>query len=565
MCSSRWRGRLCRPRRAALALAVLLLTACTGGESPPPGLASTPTPRPTPAATLADTLDGARFAIHLGERLLATEELAVQSTEAGLVVYSELRTRWGVQRRSLLLSTGGSPLRYELEERSGGARSLWVAERSDDAVAVLADDLNLPMPVAYDGLSPAPTALIEGRPSALPYALLAWQQTGQPTDGQPPELRLLDVTTPLPAAMPLQVGSEGVATGEVIGAEGYHGSAPGALNPEFDFWVRERTRLLMRVRVGDYRPGHSAALAWPELAAGGALTIERVAELPAWTAPEPAGERILFTDALGREREAWLQLPAGAGPHPAAVLLGPEGLRPPWQGGQALVDAGWAVLSYAPRGLNEPDVRYVRGDLTAWADDAALAAAALRARADIASGRIVAIGWREGALVAAQALAEAGAPLAGAVLLDPPVGALFPDGVAWRNEHELAPALGWEPDQVRAYGALTLDRGRDWLFGGTEELTAVGRRVDVTYLRTYNDVALPGLLAQSDAPVLLLADPTGIWTAVDAPATLSAQLAASGREQVDTNPTAPALFDAHSEALSVAAADAIADWLQGLP
>jgi len=167
----------------ALALSVVLLGACSGdSRTPTPTLVPfvTPSPRPTAQATIAEALDGALFTIHLGDELIAIEEFAVQDTEAGLVLYSELRAHPGLellQRRTLLLSGADLPLRYELEERSGNARSLWVAERTDGALTVLNDDLNAPLPVVLADITPTPAVLIEGRPSALPYALLAWQQT----------------------------------------------------------------------------------------------------------------------------------------------------------------------------------------------------------------------------------------------------------------------------------------------------------------------------------------------------------------------------------------------------
>jgi len=563
MCSS-------RARFWAALLALWLVAACTGEPEPLSQALPTPTPRPTPQATLSDALAGARFAIYLDKELLAIEELAVQDTEAGLVIRSEVTTPYDVQRRSLLLSGAETPLRYELEERVGGARSLWVAERDDGGLTLLADDLNWPLPVVQKDVAPAATTFIEGRPSALPYALLAWQQTA-PAETAGQALYLLDLTTPLAVVVPLTVGSGGATTGELIGAEGYHGSAPAALNPEFDFWVRERTRLLLRVRVANYQPGHSASLAWPALAGGHTLTIERVSQLPALSAPDPESqvsggvraEQVQFIDALGNERTAWLQLPDGPGPHPAALLVGPEGLRVPWRGGAALVAQGWAALSYAPRGLAGPEVRYARGEYQGWGADAVAAAQALGRRSDISG--VVAVGWREGALVVAQALALDEAALAGAVLLDPPVGPIFPAALEWRIEHELAPALAWNPDQVLAYRALTLDRGRDWLFDDADEITSVGRRIDVSYLRTYNDTTLADLLGAAESPVLLLADPSGRWTSPDAATVLAEQLGALGRGQMQAPAVTGALFAPQSEELSDQAATLIVSWLQRLP
>jgi len=101
-----------------LLIAASLLAACAeGGSAKLPTTAPfpSPTPRPTARVTIAEALDGARFTLHLGEQLVGVEEFAVQSTEAGLVVYSELRSNQGLellQRRTLLLSSADTPVGY---------------------------------------------------------------------------------------------------------------------------------------------------------------------------------------------------------------------------------------------------------------------------------------------------------------------------------------------------------------------------------------------------------------------------------------------------------------------
>jgi len=116
----------------------------------------------------------------------------------------------------------------------------------------------------------------------------------------------------------------------------------------------------MRVRVPDYHWGLSAQLAMPGLPDGETLVIQRVTALPALAADEAGGEALSFSDAQGQERQAYLQLPTGAGPHPVAILLGPEGLRPAWEGADALLSAGWATCSYLPRGLANGEADYER-------------------------------------------------------------------------------------------------------------------------------------------------------------------------------------------------------------
>jgi len=549
---------------------VMSLTACTKAA---PGAELTlapfpsPTPRPHAEVTLADALDGALYTISAGERLLAVEEIAVQDTESGMVLYSELRSNEGLevlQRRTLLLSSGGAPLRYELEESSGGARSLWIAERSGGVITVLSDDLNLPLPVQQEGLAPPPSALIEGRPSALPYALLAWQQT----DASPSEERdraVLDVTDLLPQARSLKIDAGGAMSGLVVGSEGYHATVADALNPEFDVWARTKARSLVRVEVPNYHWGVSSALAMPGLRDGETLTIERVTTLPDLSGQPPAhGIAWAFPDGQGAERQAWLRLPEGDFPHPVAILLGPEGLRPAWQGGDALVSAGWATLSYLPRGLATGKVRYERGAYAAWAADAVAAAQALTARADIDTNMIVLLGWRGGAVVAAEALA-AEAPVRAAVLIEPPApGPLFPNTLTWRNEHVLASACGWQSEQTARYGQLTVGRARDWLFDNTHEVTVLGRRLDLTYLRIYADTNLASLLKQSRQPVLLLGDPAGRQTPADAATRLAADLSAAGRPDVEAGNVADAAVD-EDEELTAPAAAAIVAWLSALP
>ena len=152
------------------------------------------------------------------------------------------------------------------------------------------------------------------------------------------------------------------------------------------------------------------------------------------------------------------------------------------------------------------------------------------------------------------------------MLLDPPApGAYFPEGVAWHNAQVLAPAVGWSPEQTARYDALTLEQGRDWLFAGTDELIALGRRLDLAYLRTYADADLATLLLPSSQPVLLLVDPSAPWAPADAAATLAADLAAQGREGITGDIAVETLLDPASEQLTAAAAEAIADWLDTLP
>ena len=546
---------------ALLAAASLLAACAEGGNAKLPTAAPfpSPTPRPTAPPTIAEALDGARYTLHLGDQLLGVEEFAVQDTEAGLVVYSELRSNQGLellQRRTLLLSSAHTPLRYELEERAGGARSLWIAERAGDALTVLNDDLNLPLPVLVEGLA-GPAVLIEGRPSALPYAVLAWRLSGAAAS-ESMALPGLDVTAPLPVVWELTAGAGGAGTGEVIGATGYHGSAPDALNSEFDLWIRDRSRSLVRVLAPGYHLGLSAQAVWPGLPDGEPLVIQRVSELPELTPPmSQPGETITFTDAQGQARTAVLQLPEGAGPHPVALLLGPDGLRPPWQGGEALVAAGWATVSMMPATPAAGQSRSGRGAFAAQAADTLALAQALATRGDVDTARLALVGWREGAVVAAQALELAVSPFVAAVLLEPPAaGSLFPDALEGRIARVLTPAYGWTPEQAAQYADLTLAVGRDWLFEGEEEITALGRRLDISYLRAYADADLGALLAQSQQPVLLLAEAEGRWSSPE----VLAALAASRPDVTAANVTG-ALFTAPTEALSEDTAALLAAWL----
>ena len=240
-----------------------------------------------------------------------------------------------------------------------------------------------------------------------------------------------------------------------------------------------------------------------------------------------------------------------------ALLLGPEGLRPPWQGGEALVAAGWATLSMMPGAPAAGQSRPVRGAFAAQAADAVALAQALATRGDIDAGRLALIGWREGAVVAAQALALADSPFVAAVLLEPlAAGSLFPDALEGRIARVLTPAYGWTPEQAAQYADLTLAVGRDWLFEGEEEITALGRRLDISYLRAYADADLGGLLAQSQQPVLLLAEAEGRWSSPE----VLAALAASRPDVTAVTVTEP-LFAAPTEALSADTAALLAAWL----
>ncbi|HMB68823.1 MAG TPA: alpha/beta fold hydrolase [bacterium] len=108
---------------------------------------------------------------------------------------------------------------------------------------------------------------------------------------------------------------------------------------------------------------------------------------------------------------ATITLPDGAGPFPAAVLVhgsGPSGRSNPWTSAweEALVARGIAVLHPDKRGSGESEGDWRSASLLDLADDAAAAAAALRAHPGVDPTNVGLIGFSQGGHVVPVAATE---------------------------------------------------------------------------------------------------------------------------------------------------------------
>ncbi|MDQ0465484.1 pimeloyl-ACP methyl ester carboxylesterase [Caulobacter ginsengisoli] len=145
---------------------------------------------------------------------------------------------------------------------------------------------------------------------------------------------------------------------------------------------------------------------------------------PGSFAPTPAANRpqtprppfpyqvvdVTFDGGGGAKLAGTLTLPQGQGPFPAVVLISGSGPndrdetlkdhKPFAVIADALTRRGIAVLRYDKRGVGQSTGVYATATSVDFADDATAAAAFLRARPDIAPGRIGLIGHSEGGLIA---------------------------------------------------------------------------------------------------------------------------------------------------------------------
>ncbi len=154
-----------------------------------------------------------------------------------------------------------------------------------------------------------------------------------------------------------------------------------------------------------------------------------------------------FSAPGGPSLAGTLTLPAGPGPHPAAVFVGGFGpsdrdgatgvfgrrAYPDWA--TALARRGVAVLRYDKRGIGDsagPDLAWL--DPRPLAADAVAAVRALRARPEVAPGRLTLVGHSQGGNLALRA-AVLGAPVRAVVTLAAPgrpLGSLTQTGTRTR-------------------------------------------------------------------------------------------------------------------------------------
>lgn len=522
---------------ASLLLA-LSLAACRGSTPTPP---PTPTPRPTATPAPQRVLEGSLFTIRLDDTLLATEEIHTRETADQLVVFSEMR--WFgeypmTQRRTVLLSETLTPLRYDVEQSVFGVRSIWVGERKGDRLDCLSNNMEWYAPVLIEGIEPAPAVMLEAAPSALPFALLALRYTDESRgDEETLMLHSVDVMEDYVISRPLTVTPALEREGAIIGTQALAVEIEGGINPRATMWVRPKSRTLFGVEIRDYRGGFWQQLRQPALRRSGTLVIQRVAELPS---PEEVAaapttlhrQEVAFEGADGTARQGTLTLPEGDGLFPCLVIHSPGGVVPRWQGVDRFVAHGWATYAYDKRGVGESEGDYERGRIVALAADAVAAAEMLAQRPDIDAQRIAFLGLDEGGHVGALAMASStiySAAMLGSCATDRP---LFPDLAEQRIRNLLGPFYGWDEVRLAAYRNVSVERWGEWLFEGTEELAALGRRTSFRGLRDQAGADLYAALSSSDTPVLLLHGEEDRWTPVAGARALYARLTEAGRGQI---------------------------------
>ncbi len=554
-------------------LAVLLcagLLGCRDKATPAP--AATPTPAPTATPDLRQTLDEQLYTITYAGQLLATEQINVGESEQGILLVSEVRYALDglVDRRTLVISEGLNPLRYDLERTAHKARSVWVAEREGEGLHCLSNNQDWPAPVLIRQIKPVPEVLLESAPSALPFALMAWRFSQQRERSV--VWQALDPLSDYPVSQPLTLTISPDRTGAVIGTVALEGHLAGEAKPSVTLWVRANSRMLFSAELPNYRFGFWLQRRYPQLRQPGLLVIARVSKLPTLPASAPtdqAGwrvEPISFKGGDGALRRGALALPPGQGPFPCLVVLGDVGVAARADPAAVLADRGWAVLTYDKRGLGESDGTFDRGALHGLTEDALLAAEFLRGRPDIDPTRIVLLGLGEGGQVGALALAQPGdGGYAGAVLAAAAAeGKLFPT-LAEARVGVLAAFYGWDPEQTAAYRAASVTQWQQWLFDGEEEVSLLRRRASLTPLHDLAEADFMASLQAARAPVLLLHGAQDAWTPVAGARAAAERLRATGRvELVVLDGLGEDLGgNAVSGPLAPAAQQALFAWLDG--
>lgn len=513
--------------------------ACRASTPTPP---PRPTPLPSPTPGIDQVLKDSLFTITFNDMLIAAEEIRVERAERQLLIYSELRSFVDfpeTHRRTMVLAGGLDAQRYDLEVTALGARSTWVAERRGDVMDCLNNNLGWFAPVLVEGIVPAPSVLLESSPSALPFALLAlrfYEADGQRKAESPLYLRSLDVLEDYPVSRALTVTVDPNRKGAVIGTLALEGRLEGGINPRFTMWVRPANRVLYGVEVSDYRFNIWFGRTHPALSRTGKLVIQRVSKLPdapppATKAPDVRRIALDFNGADSRRRSGTLLLPTGSGPFPCLVAHSAGGIVPRWEI-ESFVRRGWAVYAYGKRGLDQSEGTFERDAPKALAQDAVLAAAMLRQRAEVDPRRVVFLGLDQAGLVGALALSSGG-EYAGAVLGSCAVGGpAFPTWAQQRIRRALASFYGWSADRVGAYEAASVRRWQEWLFGSGDEVTLLRRRVSLRPLKEWTDVDLAKALSQTKAPILLLQGQADSWSPVDEARALHKRLVGAGQQNV---------------------------------
>lgn len=256
-------------------------------------------------------------------------------------------------------------------------------------------------------------------------------------------------------------------------------------------------------------------------------------------------ERELTLTSAGLRLAGTLVVPAGAGPHPVALLL--PGSGPLDRDGNhrrlrlaisrdlaaALAAAGIASFRYDRRGVGASGGAFLRTGFHDNVDDAQVAHAALADHPDVDARRVFLVGHSEGALTAV-ALAARGIPVAGLVLL---AGTARPGAEVLRwQAARLLPTL---PAPVRALLRLTrtdlvakVARNHEKIRATTNDIGWIGgQRLNLRWFREFLAYDPRPDLGRVHAPVLAV---TGAKDLQTDPADL-ALIASSAAGAVETH------------------------------
>ncbi|MEA3407950.1 MAG: alpha/beta hydrolase [Chloroflexota bacterium] len=515
-----------------------ILVACE--EAPAPSPVPVPDTLMAPTPAIEQVIEGQTFTISLGERLLATEELHADRVDGRLILSSDMQ--WHLdppttQRRTLMVSDGLDPERYDLESTRLGARSVWVGERSVQGMDCLNNNLDWVAPVLFEGVAPSPEIMLERAPSALPFVLmmLRYQRETGEESGEALSLNSLDIMEDYPVSRPLTVTFAPDRQGAVIGTTPLKGQIEDGPNPNFVLWFRPERQTLYRVEIPDYQFGFWDIWTYREL--GGAdLIITNVSSPPERPTAAPRGEArripLAFEAEDGTSLRGTLILPPGEERFPCLVVHSEGGVLPRRDPGDGPAERGWAVYCYDKRGLGESGGDYRRGPLHVLAQDAAAAADMLSGRREIDPDRIVFFGMRKGGQVGALAVAQSQRYAAAILSSCASTGDIFPGPTEYRIRHALAPFYGWSQETVQAYLDHSLEQWQTWLYEGESEVSLLGRRASLVALEDSAATDLYTPLSEVQIPVLLLHGDRDSWTPVEGAVNLHTLLMEQGQENI---------------------------------
>jgi len=507
-------------------LVTLLLAGCAGAATPIPE--PTVAPAPTPTADLLQALDGHTYVIHVDDTLYGIEEIHAEVTNQGVVVLSEIRYAGStaVERRTTLLSRALNPSQYTIERVDAGGRSYWLGVREEDGLACLSSNLDWYGPVFYPELTPPPDVMLEGAPSALPYALMALRFAVLGLDPVAAVLRLqaMDILQDLPESQSLDLAGAPEQESAVIGTVALQGTHPDQ-EPRFTLWYEPNRRVLYNVTIPGARWDIWAVRQRPELAGTHRVTISRVREapeLPPTPAP-PATRRqeVSIPTDRGAKLAGTLVLPEGPGPFPCVVLLSVGGAEARWEPGVALAERDWAALSYDPQGLGQSEGRHSPGELETLAADARTVGAWLSQDDRIVADAIYVAGAGEGAYVAATLIATNPEPYAGAIVAPYASDGGLQELARCQVEGALSTYYGWDRAAQERYLTASLGNWQAWLLEDESEVALLGRRLSLRGLRQWSHADIGSQLAATELPILYLHMADSPWVCTDEPPDLN--------------------------------------------